>query len=331
MSHGIARVRNLGSGSLDSTEIHNEREYKDKNIKVPKNIDQEQSVYNQSKPGTEGISYKELVENRIKEAGVSSQKKNSVVAIEFVISASKDFFSGREDKKTGKIYPGYSDSAYLKDSVDWLEKRYGKENVVAWTMHFDESTPHLHAIIVPIAEKEVKWKNRNGEGIKTETRLAATQITGGPKLLRKLQDDFYEHVSTEYKGYAEWHRGTLVEKQQRQYTKETHQEIGLLRSEFETIKDEAEKLKFVEKIEAKKVEMEKELNRLNEMIENKHQRNKGDGWKKGSDFFHNEPLVSKSEPLVVKPEPLVVKPEPLVVKPEPLTNQNPKHDQGMGL
>jgi hypothetical protein len=70
--------------------------------------------------------------------------------------------------------------------------------------------------------------------------------------------------------------------------------------------------------------MEKELNRLQELIENKQERNKGDGWKKGNDFFHNEQLVSKSDPLVVKKE-------PLVVKPEPLTTPNPKNDKGLSI
>lgn len=293
MAHGIIRVRNLSQSDISSTEIHNERQYQERDIQCPKNIILDNSPNNISKQGNYegGKGYREEIETRFQEAGVTP-RKNSVQAIEFMISASKDFFKN------------YSESAYLKDSLHWLEERYGKENVVTWSMHFDESTPHLHAIVVPIVEKEVKWKNRNGEGTRTENRLSARDITGGPKLLRQLQDDFFEHVSTEYKGYADWYRGTLVEEQLRHYTKETNHEIGQMRNRLIQLQHDAEALANLQKqIEEKQQEMEAKTAELQKRVEIRKDRNKGDGWKKGNEFFHKEPLIEKKQPLIDKEKP----------------------------
>jgi len=61
-------------------------------------------------------------------------------------------------------------------------------------MHFDEKTPHVHVLVVPIIEKEVRWKNKKREGQKMERRLCARDFTGHPDMLRQLQNDFYEHI-----------------------------------------------------------------------------------------------------------------------------------------
>lgn len=311
MAHGIIRVRNLSAGKVENTETHNERMYEKRGIDIPENIRQEESHRNISyvrgmeefsKPGDETISYQEAIENRFQEAGVTP-RKNSVNAIEFMISATDDFFEEWTDPKTGKKYNAYSADVYLFNSVHWLEDRYGKENVVAWSIHFDENTPHVHAIVTPIQEKEVKWKNRNGEGVKKENRLVARDITGGPDLLRKLQDDFFEHVSTQYDGFANWYRGTLVEHQLKHYTKKTNHEIGQLRKELNSMQHDAEAvLRILKKIEEKQKEMEKETNRLQQQVEIRKARNKSEGWKKGKEFAHGEPLLEKKEKLVEKPD-----------------------------
>lgn len=348
MAHGIIRVRNVSSKEMGATEIHNERKYEENGIKNPKNINIQDSEKNiswvrgggfSSDPERKEVSYKEAIEARFKEAGVEP-RKNSVNAIEFMVSASKDLFQNWTDPKTGKYYPSYDEKAYLENTIAWLEKRYGKENVVAFSIHLDEpgATAHAHVIVTPIVEKEIKWKNRNGEGTKTENRLVAREITGGPEKLRQLQDDFFGHVSTRYPNHAEWYRGTLVEHQMKIYTKETNHEIGLMRKELEGIKDEAERKVFTEKIEQKTQEFENKINQFQEKIEIRKDRNKYGGWKKGQEFAHDEPLVDKKEPLTEKPERLSVKPErlseksePLVVKKEPLFKPTPKKDMGMGM
>jgi len=47
---------------------------------------------------------------------------------------------------------------WCKDNIDWLKKTYGEENVVAATVHMDETTPHIHASVVPIVTGERRQK-----------------------------------------------------------------------------------------------------------------------------------------------------------------------------
>ena len=44
---------------------------------------------------------------------------------------------------------------WAKDVYDWCAKRYGQENIIGFQVHLDESSPHIHALIVP-ADNEPK-------------------------------------------------------------------------------------------------------------------------------------------------------------------------------
>ncbi|KAA6321285.1 Plasmid recombination enzyme [termite gut metagenome] len=46
---------------------------------------------------------------------------------------------------------------WCRDNIDWLKKTYGEENVVAATLHMDETTPHIHASVVLIVRGERRW------------------------------------------------------------------------------------------------------------------------------------------------------------------------------
>ena len=39
---------------------------------------------------------------------------------------------------------------WAKDVYDWCAKRYGQENIVGFQVHLDESSPHIHALVVPV-------------------------------------------------------------------------------------------------------------------------------------------------------------------------------------
>ena len=39
---------------------------------------------------------------------------------------------------------------FFKETYDFLEKKYGKENVVASYVHLDETTPHMHFAFIPV-------------------------------------------------------------------------------------------------------------------------------------------------------------------------------------
>ena len=45
---------------------------------------------------------------------------------------------------------------FFRASYDFLEKRYGRENVVSAYVHMDEKTPHMHFAFIPVTEDRKK-------------------------------------------------------------------------------------------------------------------------------------------------------------------------------
>lgn len=43
--------------------------------------------------------------------------------------------------------------AWAHDSIDWLARVFGRQNIIDAQLHLDETTPHIHAIVIPIDER----------------------------------------------------------------------------------------------------------------------------------------------------------------------------------
>lgn len=100
----------------------------------------------------------------------AKRRKDAVIAIEYLITASPEAF-----KRHGGSLNDTGDG-YFKDALEWLRKRHGAANVISSTIHLDERTPHLVAYVLP--------KTKDG-------RLSARDFLGGPKVLREMQDSFH--------------------------------------------------------------------------------------------------------------------------------------------
>ena len=60
----------------------------------------------------------------------------------------------------------------------WLEERHGKENIVAISIHHDETTPHLVAYAVPIVTKPAHSRKMNvADGFDSEGKRKRKTIT----------------------------------------------------------------------------------------------------------------------------------------------------------
>ena len=115
---------------------------------------------------------------RIKDANLARKpQKNAAAAIEIAISASPAWFEGKKPKE-------WQD--YLSDARRFIEKRYGKENVLHWAVHCDEKTPHLHILLAPIVESE--------KGLK----YTSSGFLGGKAGLANLQRKIWENVGQKY-------------------------------------------------------------------------------------------------------------------------------------
>ena len=79
------------------------------------------------------------------------------------------------------------------DVYSWCAKRYGQENIIGFQVHLDESSPHIHALIVPVGERGkdkhpcVMWSAKFGKNIYEYG-----------KILRDMHTSLYEEVGKKY-------------------------------------------------------------------------------------------------------------------------------------
>ena len=107
--------------------------------------------------------------------------------VENVFTASPEFFLGMayEDQK-----------AYLLQCVEFAKELFGAENVIAAYLHFDEKTPHVHVVAVPIETSTRTTKTTTRQA----TTLNAGHYLGGSEKCINLQTQFAEFVQA--KGYG---------------------------------------------------------------------------------------------------------------------------------
>ncbi|MDR2915455.1 MAG: plasmid recombination protein, partial [Tannerella sp.] len=89
----------------------------------------------------------EAIQYRIEHAEIARKiSHNQVRAIRFIMTGSPEQMQRIQDE--GKL------DDWCRDSLDWLRKEVGNENVVSAVLHMDEQTPHIHATVVPIVTGE---------------------------------------------------------------------------------------------------------------------------------------------------------------------------------
>ena len=142
--------------------------------------------------GDPNKSLQELVEERLSALQIKP-RKDAVVAMEFMVSASPEYFRPDDPGAWGKYDQERTDK-WMEATLAWLQKKYG-DNLIAVDFHCDEGTPHCHATILP-AEKSLKKKRRTKEQIAnnepSETyeswSLNAKKLFG-KKTMYELQDE----------------------------------------------------------------------------------------------------------------------------------------------
>lgn len=157
MSYAIMRcqkIKNYGSFGGAVQHCFRERE-------TP-NADAERTPTNKNFFATSEAEAFKALRSRLPE----KVRKNGVIAIEYTMTASPEFFNHSTVKQQEEFF---------ERSVGWLKEKYGAENVIVATVHRDETTPHLSAFVVPIDNKG---------------KLNARSYIGGRDKLQHDQDTF---------------------------------------------------------------------------------------------------------------------------------------------
>lgn len=146
----------------------------------------------------EGVADRtEAINHRLEHAGLTRKiGTNQVRAIRIMLTGSHDDM--KRIAAEGRI------KEWCADNLDWLRKTYGEENVVSAVLHLDESTPHIHAAVVPIVtgeRRKVREKKTDEPGKRkyrkksiARPRLCADDVMTRVKL-KGYQDSYAEAMA----------------------------------------------------------------------------------------------------------------------------------------
>lgn len=251
MSYSICRIAKVKAGGVTGIQIHDRREkdvsHTNEDIDWSKTHENVDLLEQQER-------FRTVVNNRIGELNLDrALRKDATVMCQCMVTSDSTFF----DKMSRD-----EQLEYFKKSYDFIEKRYGKENMVSATVHFDEKTPHMHVNFVPVTQ---------------DGRLSAKDLFS-PKDLRKLQDDYNRHCREN--GY-DLERGKMDS--DRKHLSVEEYKIETKYAELKEKKAELERLETVDKTvslraekgklmyDTKEVEAIKDQNRALK-LENRNQR-----------------------------------------------------------
>jgi hypothetical protein len=139
------------------------------------NADKEAPHPNREYINHEKKDYWSLLEARIQEAGVKRVRSDSVRGMEVILTGSPEGFVRGQDGRAAD----YSKSKWAQDNLNFLKEQFGAKNIVSFTLHQDEKTPHIHAVLAPITDKNT---------------LSADQLFN-PKSLRQLQTEYAQAMA----------------------------------------------------------------------------------------------------------------------------------------
>lgn len=169
MAYAILRTQKIKTiDKLKAVEGHHFRTHSVKNADHTKSADNINFV----DCGGELVN---AVKNRI---GSRKIRKNAVIAIEVLMTASPDFF--RDNPEDYGVYDADQTAKFNQAAMQFLKVEFGEANIVSAVCHLDESTPHIQAVIIPIDPKS--------------DRLNASLWLDGKKKLSAMQDRYFDTV-----------------------------------------------------------------------------------------------------------------------------------------
>lgn len=150
----------------------------------PKNADKERRHLNQELIQRRSSNLNNDIKARIAEGYTQPKaiRKDAVKALTIVLTGSHDQM--KEIERDPKLFQEWKQQNY-----DFIANKFGRDNIVRLTLHRDELTPHIHAVVVPITK---------------DGRLSAKAFIDGPKELAELQTQY----ANQMKGF-ELERGRL--------------------------------------------------------------------------------------------------------------------------
>lgn len=168
--YAILRVQKCKGAAIGAMQYHNDRE---PGKHTNPDIDQTRTRLNREmRPH---VDYEREVQARIDDgySGERKVRKDAVKLVEGIVTASPEFFELADDDKVREFF----DDAYR-----FCCDEFGESNMVHFTVHMDEETPHAHFGFVPLRDGKLSWK----------------EFFPNKMALGKMQDRFYGRVGALY-------------------------------------------------------------------------------------------------------------------------------------
>lgn len=161
----IMRTEKRKKSDLSGIQKENTRTATEYNNKVAPGMD----IFNVTLK--ESSNWLQDINKEIKAAGART-RSNSVLALDTLYTASSEFFQGKTNEEN---------DTFFRDCLKFHERHFG--HIISAVIHYDETTPHLHVISVPLTK---------------DGRLSARDVIGNKAKMSKTQDQFFEQVGRGY-------------------------------------------------------------------------------------------------------------------------------------
>lgn len=238
-----ARVKKYTSSDVSKAERHNERKNETyENL----NVIAERIPYNVHFKEPTAPTYMEQLKQMEQDGKVSLRglRKDATLFNEIVIDVNTMYF----ERNGGYEYA----KQFYEEAFHFIEEKFGADNVISAVMHADEINLaatedlgkevyhyHLHAMVLPVVEKEILWSKRcKDPGLRGTVKEVVNQISHSKKwksdiplvdekgnpLLRKngkpmfrasysiLQDELFNHMTEKgFKGFQRGEYGSTAE------------------------------------------------------------------------------------------------------------------------
>ena len=301
----MAHLLKLNKGNSTRVMGHCFREKKDGYIKYHSGseIDPERSIDNVYLGSDDGEDFTvgeanpqrrlaiHRFENRMKEVGV--KRKDQVVLCDWVFTVPKTVNLTREQEQD-----------LLGHFASFVSERYGEANFIYGTMHFDETTPHIHCGFTPVLDGKF-----NAKKLVSRTEL------------NRFHEDFYKYLSAQNLEYTITLKDILSGKTKEQGGNKSVSELKAMS------KQEVEEISLpsgTRKMGGKTVFSESELNTINEtfnslketnltlyeQVEAAHNRKERWGHSDASHWRKYQDLIAEREGLIRERDTWKAKAEP---------------------
>ena len=237
-------IQKFHKNDLKGLERHNSRDFsksKNEDIKEDKTIDN----YDLRRIGEE-INYSKDVSKRLEEGyfyvpkNMSKPKEikdDQVHIVGIVVSANYEFFQGMPLEK---------EKEFFEKTLEKIEEKFGKENIISAKVHKDEKTPHLHIDLIPLTQEgKLSAKELfNKESLRSLQDIAIDLKKEGFDIERgKSTEEKKKHIDTHvWKEINKIHEVALIENIAFDKQKEV-EPIKEKLAEFEKTKEEFSKVK----------------------------------------------------------------------------------------